>query len=88
MRYPAKYIAELGFLLLEKGRPNCFILSSKGGFDCDPIGDVFYFFCDQNRRFLRGDGGSLSGAHLLWLARPAEVFMVAIKNLLSNSREL
>ena len=88
MRYPAKYIAGLGFLLLEKGRPNCFILSSKGGFDCDPIGDVFYFFCDQNRRFLHGDGGSLPGPHPLWLTRLAEALMIAMENLMSDSREL
>ena len=85
---PAKYTAGLEFLLLKKGGPNCFTLSNKVGFDGDTIGDVFYFFCDQNRRFLRGDGGGLSGPHLLWLTRLAEVFMIALKNLMSDSREL
>ena len=88
MYNPAKHTAGLGFLLLKKGGPNCFTLSNKVGFDGDTIGDVFYFFCDQNRRFLRGDGGSLSGPHLLWLTRLAEVFMIALKNLMSDSREL
>ena len=88
MRNLAKYIAGLGFLLLEKRGPSCFILSNKGRFDCDPVGDVFYFFCDQIRRVLRGDGGSLPGSHLLWLTRPAEVLMIATKNLRSDSREL
>ena len=85
---PAKYNAGLGFLRPKKGGPNCFALSSKGGFDWDAIGDVFYFFCDQNRRFLRGDGGSLPGHHPLRLTRLAEVLMIAIKNLISDSREL
>ena len=39
----------------------------------------FIFFCHQNRRFLRGDGGSLPGPHLLWLAWPAKVLMIAKK---------
>ena len=85
---PAKRAAGLGFLLLKKGGPNCFTLSNKVGFDGDTIGDVFYFFCDQNRGFLRGDGGSLPGQHPLWLTRLAEVLMIAIKNLISDSREL
>ena len=85
---PAKYTAGLGFFLRKKGGSNCFTLSNKGGFDGDTIGDVFYFFCHQNRRFLRGDGGSLPGPHLLWLARLAKVLMIAIKNLISDSREL
>ena len=80
MRNPAKYTAGLGFLLLKKGGPNRFTLSNKVGFDGDTIGDVFYFFCDQNRRFLRGDGGSLLGLHPLWLTRLAEDLMIAIKN--------
>ena len=88
MRNPAKYTAGLGFLLPKKGGPNCFAVSNKGSFDWGTIGDVFYFFCDQNRRFLCGDGGSLSGPHLLWLTRLAEVFMIALKNLMSDSREL
>ena len=88
MCIPAKHTAGLEFLLLKKGGPNCFTLGSKAGFDCDPIGDVFYFFCDQDGRFLRGDGGSLPGPLLLWLTRPAEVLMIAIKNLISDSREL
>ena len=88
MRYPAKYTAGLGFLLPKMGGPNCFALSNKGGFDWDTIGDVFYFFCDQNRRFLRGDGGSMRGPHLLWLTSSAEVLMIAIKNLISDSREI
>ena len=85
---PAKHIAGLEFLLRKKGGPNCFTLCNKVGFDGDTIGGVFYFFCNQNRRFLRGDGGSLPVAHFLWLDKPAEVFMVAIKNLISDSREL
>ena len=85
---PAKHIVGLGFFLRKKGGPNCFTLSNKVGFDGDTIGDVFYFFCDQNRRFLRGDGGSLLGPHPLWLTRLAEVLMIAIKNLMSDSREL
>ena len=85
---PAKYTAGLEFLLLKKGGANCFALSSKVGFDGDPIGDVFYFFCDQNRRFFRGDGGSLPGPHLFWFTRLAEVLMIAIKTLMSDSREL
>ena len=88
MRNLAKYIAGLGFLLRKKGGLNCFTFSSKGCFDCDSIGDVFHFFCDQNRRFLRGDGGSLPGPHSLWLTRFAEVVMIATKNLMSDSREL
>ena len=85
---PAKYTAGLEFLLPKKGGSNCFALSSKVGFDGDTIGDVFYFFCDQNRGFLRGDGGSLLGPDLLWLTRLAEVLMIEIKNLMSDSREL
>ena len=85
---PAKHTAGLGFFLRKKGGSNCFTLSNKVGFDGDIIGDVFYFFCDQNRRFLRGDSGSLPGHHPLWLTRLAEVLMIAIKNLMSDSREL
>ena len=88
MRNPAKHTAGLRFLLLKKGGPNCFTLSNKVGFDGDTIGDVFYFFCDKNRRFLCGDGGSLSGPHSLWLTRLTRVLMIAIKNLMSDSREL
>ena len=84
----AKHTAGLGFFLPKKGGPNSFTFSNKVGFDGDTIGDVFYFFCDQNRRFLRGDGGSLPGPHLLWLTRLAEVLMIAIKNLMSDSRVL
>ena len=76
---PAKYITELGFFLRKKGGSYCFILGNKGGFDCGLIGGVFYFFCHQNRRFLRGDGGSLSGSHLLWFAWPAKVLMITKK---------
>ena len=79
MRNPAKYTTGLGFFLRKKGGANCCILSNKGGFDCDLIGDVFYFFCHQNRRFLCGDGGSLPGPHLLWLAWPAKVLLTAKK---------
>ena len=85
---PAKYTAGLEFLLPKKGGSNCFALSSKVGFDGDTIGDVFYFFCDQNRRFLRGHDGSLLGPHPLWLTRLAEVLMITIKNLMRDSREL
>ena len=85
---PAKHTAGLGFFLCKKGGSNCFTLSNKVGFDGDTIGDVFYFFCDQNRRFLRGDSGSLPGHRPLWLTRFAEVLMIAIKNLMSDSREL
>ena len=81
---PAKHTAGLGFFHRKKGGPNCFTLSNKVGFDGDTIGGVFYFFCDQNRRFLRGDGGSLPGHHPLWLTRPAEVLMIAIKNFKSD----
>ena len=88
MRNPAKYITGIGFFLRKKGGPSGFTLSNKVGFDCDPIGDVFYFFCDQNRRFLRGDGGSMRGPHLLWLTSSAEVLMIAIKNVVSDSREM
>ena len=88
MRNPAKYTAGLGFLLPKKGGPNCFALSNKGGFDWDTIGDVFYFFCDQNRRVLRRDGGSLPGPYPLWLTRLAEALMIAMENLMSDSREL
>ena len=76
---PAKYATGLGVFLRKKGEPNCFILGNKVGFDCDVIGDVLYFFCHQNRRFLCGDGGSLLGPHLLWLAWPAKVLMIAKK---------
>ena len=76
---PAKYTIGLGFFLRKKGGSNCFILSNKGCFDSDFIGDVFYFFCHQNRGFLRGDGGSLPGPHLLWLAWPAKVLLTAKK---------
>ena len=76
---PAEYTAGLGFFLRKNGGSDCFILSNKGGFGCDPIGDVFYFFCDQNRGFIRGDGGSLLGPHLLWLAWPAKVLMITKK---------
>ena len=85
---PAKHTAGLGFLLHKKRGPNCSTFSNKVGFDGDTIGDVFYFFCDQNRRFLRGDGGSLPGPHLIWLTSSAEVLMIAIKNLISDSREI
>ena len=85
---PAKYTAGLGFFLRKKGGPNCFTLSNKVGFDGDLIGDVFYFFCDQNRRFLCGDGGSLPGPNLLWLSWLAKVVMIAIKNLISDSGEV
>ena len=83
---PAKYIAGLWFFLRKKGRPSCFIVSNKGRFDCDLASDVFCFFCHQNRRFLRGDGGSLSGSHLLWFAWPAKVLMIT-KKLISDLRE-
>ena len=79
MRNPAKYTIRLGFFLRKKGGSNCFTLSNKVGFDGDTIGGVFYFFCDQNRRFLRGDGGSLPGPHFRWLAWPAKVLMIAKK---------
>ena len=85
---PAKHTAGLGFFLPKKGGPNSFTFSNKVGFDGDTIGDVFYFFCDQNRRFLRGDGGSLPCPYPLWLTRLAEVLMIAIKNLMSDSRVL
>ena len=88
MRNPAKYITGIGFFLRKKGGPSGFTLSNKVGFDCDPIGDVFYFFCDQNRRFLRGDGGSLLGPHLLWLDGPAKILMIAIRNSMSDLGEL
>ena len=84
----AKHTAGLGFFLRKKGEPNCFALINKVGFDGDTIGGVFYFFYDQNRRVLRGDGGSLPGPHPLWLTRLAGVLMIAIKNLMSDSREL
>ncbi len=76
---PAKYTTGLWFFLRKKGRPSCFILSNKGGFGSDLISDVFYSFCHQNRRLLRGDGGSLPGPHLLWLVWPAKVLMIAKK---------
>ena len=76
---PAKYISGLGFFLRKKRGPDCFILGNKGGLDCDSIGDVFYFFCHQNRRFLCGDGGSLPGPHPLWPAWPAKALMIAKK---------
>ena len=79
MRNPAKYATGLGFFLRKKGGPSCLALSNKVSFDCGPIGDVFYFFCHQNRRFLRGNGGSQPGSHLLWLAWPAKVLMIAKK---------
>jgi hypothetical protein len=88
MRNPAEYTTGFGFFLCKKGGPGGFALSNKVGFDCDPIGDVSYFFCDQNRRVLRGDGGSLSGPHLLRLAGPAKDLMIAIKKLISDLREL
>ncbi len=88
MRNPAKYTSGLGFFLLKKGGPDCFALSNKGGFDCDPFGDVFDFFCDQNRRLPRRDRGSLPGPHLLWLAGPAKVLMIAIKNFIGDLRGL
>ena len=85
---PAKHTAGLGFLRPKGGGPNCFALSNKVGFGGDTTGDVFYFFCDQNRGLLRGDGGSLPGPHPLWLTRLAEALMIGIKNLMSDSREL
>ena len=85
---PAKHTAGLGFFHRKKGEPNCFTLNNKVGFDGDTIGGVFYFFCDQNRRFLHGDGGSLPGPHPLWLTRLAEALMIAMENLMSDSREL
>ena len=84
---PAKYITGFGFFLRKKGGPNCLIFGNKGGFDCGLTGDVFYFFCHQNRRFLRGDGGSQPGPNLLWLAGPAKVLMIA-KKVTSDLREL
>ena len=88
MRDPAKYTTGLGFLPRKKRGPSGFALGNKVGFDCGPISDVFYFFCDQNRRLLRGDGGSLPGPHPLWLTRLAEALMIAMENLISDSREL
>ena len=85
---PAKHTAGLGFFLRKKGGPSCFTLSNKGGFDGDNVGDVFYFFCDQNRRFLRGDGGSLLGPHLFWLDGPVKILMIAIRNSMSDLGEL
>ena len=85
---PAKHTAGLGFFHRKKGGPNCFTLSNKVGFVGATIGGVFYFFCDQNRRFFRGDGGSLPGPHLFWFTRLAEVLLIAIKTLMSDSREL
>ena len=76
---PAKYTTGLGFFLRKKGESSYFILGNKGGFDSDLIGGVFYFFCHQNRRFLRRDGGSLPGPHLLWPAWPAKALMIAKK---------
>ncbi len=67
----AKHTVGLGFFLRKKGRSNSFTLINKVGFDGDTIGGVFCFFCNQNRRFLRGDGGILFGPHPLWLTRLA-----------------
>ena len=76
---PAKYTTGLGFFLRKKGESSYFILGNKGGFDSDLIGGVFYFFCHQNRGFFRGDGVSLLGPHLTWLAWPAKVLMITEK---------
>ena len=76
---PAEYITGLGFFLREKGGPNCLILGYKGGFDCGLIGNVFYFLCHRNRRFLCGDGVSLPVPHPTWLASPAKVLMITKK---------
>ena len=84
---PAKYITGFGFFLRKKGGSSYFILGNKGGFDCDLTGDVFYFFCRQNRGFLRGDGVSLPGPHLNWLAWPDKVLMMT-KKVISDLREL
>ncbi len=85
---PAKHTVGLGFFLRKKRRPDSFTLINKVGFDGDTIGGVFYFFCDQNRGSLRGDGGNLPGPRPLWLARLAKVLMIAIENLMSESRDL
>ena len=88
MRNPAKYTTELKFFLRKKGWRSGFTLSNKAGFVCDPVGNVFCFFCDQNRSFFRGDGGSLPGPHLLRLAGPGKVLMIAIRKLLGDLGEL
>ena len=85
---PAKYAIGLGFFLLKKGGSSCFILRDKGGFDFDLIGDVFYFFCHQNRGSLCGDDSSLPGPNLLWLAWPAKALLAAKKKVTSDLREL
>ena len=77
---PAKYITGIGFFLRKKGRSDCCILRNEGGFDCGLIGVVFYFFCHQNRRFLRWDGVSLLGPYLARLAWPAKIFMITRKD--------
>ena len=85
---PAKHTTGLGFFLRKEREGSGFALSNKVGFDCDPIGDVFYFFCDQNRRFLRRDGGSLLSSHFLWLAGFTKVLMIAMIKSISDSGEL
>ena len=84
---PAKHITGLWLFLRKKGKSSCFIFGNKGGFNCGPIGDVFHFFCHQNRRFLSGDGVSLPGFHLAWVAWPGKVFMIT-KKVMSDWREL
>ena len=76
---PAKHATGLGFFLRKKAGSNYFILGNKGGDDLDLIGDVFYFFCHQNRRFFCGDGGSRLGPDLLWRAWPEKVLMIKKK---------
>ena len=76
---PAKYITGSGFFLRKRGGSSYFTLGNKGGFDCGLIGDVFYFFCHQNRRFFRWDGVSQPGPRLTWLTWPAKVFMITKK---------
>ena len=84
----AEYTIGLGFSFHEKGGLNYFALSNKGGFDCDPTGDVFYFFCDQYGRFPRRYGGSLHSPYLLRLAGPAKALLIAIRKLRGDLGEL
>ena len=88
MRNPAKYTSGIWFFLRTKGGPSCLAFSNKDGFGCGSIGDLFYFFCDQNRRVPRGYGGSLPGPHIIRLVGPAEVLMIAIRKLISDLGEL
>ncbi len=84
---PAKFTIGLGLHPRKKRGPNCFTRCNEGGFNGGPNSNELYSFCDQNRRVLCGDSVSLAGSGSLWLAGPAKVLVIAIKELISDLGE-